>query len=153
MPQPDPRILRELERTRWRYADGDLAALRELRRRMDAIGGEPEKFLNYTELVDGIEFRLANVNGGVPHRIGAWDELDRALVGDFLGRLVVDSYRDGGFFVSALVVSKEEKTPGKGFYELARQVGTLKSKDKLVELEFWMKHVKLAREWYSSRSR
>ncbi len=101
----------------------------------------------------GSVFRLANVNGGTPHRIGAWDELDRALIGDFLGRLVVDSYREVGFFVSALVVSREERTPGKGFYDLARQVGALKSKDKYVELEFWMKHVNSAREWYSSRAR
>ena len=152
MATADPRILRELERTRWRYAEGDLAALRELRERIDAIGGAPEKFLTYTELVDGLEFKLANVNGGTPHRIGAWDELDRALIGDFLGRLVVDSYREGGFFVSALVVSAEERTPGKGFYDLARQVSALKSKDKYVELEFWMKHVNAAREWYSSRA-
>ncbi len=151
MAQLDPRLLRELERVRWRYADGDQTTLRELRRRIDAIGDAPEKFLTYTELVDGLEFRL--VKGGTPHRIGAWDELDRAIVGDFLGRLVVDSYREGGFFVSALVVSREERTPGKGFYELAREIGALKSKDKLVELEFWMKHVNLAREWYSSRSR
>lgn len=148
----DPKVVRALERIPWRYAEGDRAALGELRRRIEALGSEPERFLTYTELVDGVEFHLASVRGGVPHRIATWDELDRTLIGDFLGRLVVDSYREGGFFISALVVSREERTPGKGFYDLARQVGALKGKDPLAELEFWMKHVKRARAWYSARS-
>lgn len=144
-------ILRALGTVRWRFAESDLGALREMRERIDAVGPDRERFVTYSELVDGLDFQLASVGAGTPYRIREWGELDRALVGDFLGRLVVDSYREGGFFVSALVVSREDRTPGKGFYDLARQVGALRSKDKLQELEFWSAEVTRARAWYGGR--
>jgi hypothetical protein len=80
---------------------------------------------------------------------GDWQDIDRAILGDFLGYLSRESYERAGFFSSALVVSKQDGSPGEGFYSLLRELGLIaKSKtDKAMFL--WADHVAKAHAWYS----
>ena len=141
-------ILDRLSEMEWVYGDGDPVALAELRNRIDAIGPNPNGFLKYTDFVDGVTFRLANVNNGEPFEIREWTNLERAIIGSFLGRITADSYRQGRFFASALVIRSEGTGPGDGFYSLAHDVGAIRSRNE--DLEFWLRHVNLARQWYAA---
>ena len=75
------------------------------RRIRDAVR-EGKRTLTYSELANGVTFHLPNVNDGQPYQIDVhdWKDLDRAIVGDFLGTIVADSYRAGRFFASAIVI-------------------------------------------------
>ena len=99
-------VLTRLEAIEWVYGDHDPVALAELSRRIAAVGRTRQDFLNYSELVDGIAFRLSNVTAGEPYEIREWTNLDRNIIGSFLGRIVLDSHRRGRFFASALVIGK-----------------------------------------------
>lgn len=143
-------ILRRLTEMEWVYGDGDPVALAELRRRIDVIGPDRDKFLTYTELVDGVTFRLANVNNGQPYEIREWTSLDRNIVGSFLGRIMADSYSEGCFMASALVIRGDGDEPGKGFYSIAQEVGALPARcSEDSKLQFWLRHVEIARRWYA----
>src|SRR5450759_2081475 len=87
----------------WRYADKDPSALDELRQRV-AITGRKRGLITYSDFVQGVTFNLPNLRGG-PRAIdiGDWSDLDRAIAGDFLGFLSMQSYEQAGFFSSALV--------------------------------------------------
>lgn len=135
---------------KWHYADKDERARMQLSERL-AERGRKERTLTYSELVDGVEFRLPNVNGGQPFQIGGseWTDLDRALLGDFLGYISMESYEAGGFFASAVVVSKATGEPSEGFRVLMRQVGLLRSSKPDAALMLWSAELKKAYEWYA----
>jgi hypothetical protein len=141
---------KRLAEIEWAYADGDPAAYAELARRVAAVGRTEKNFLTYSELVDGVAFRLANVAGGEPFEIREWTGLDRAIVGDFLGRIAAESYQRGRFLASSLVYGMANNDPGEGFYGLATDVGLLRSSSDTARLEFWFTQVRLARAWYKS---
>lgn len=149
--QPDPQILRSFESIQWIYAMGDNRAYEELRSRI-AEYGRNRRLLDYSTLVAGTEFRLPSLSAQ-PYMIDvhAWTDLDGAIVGDFLGRACMDSYRDHGFMVSALVISKngENPEPAKGFFDLMRKVGALQSRDRFAQTAFWSGQVTLAHEYYA----
>ena len=137
---------RKLAEMKWKFADYDPGAVEKMRRRIADKGRTKDECLRYSELVDGVEFCLPNVNKGEPFQITEWNSLQRAIIGDFLGKIAADSYQYGGFLASALVVSAEDMQPGSGLFALAKQVGLpFGDKD-----EFWVSHVNLARAWYSS---
>lgn len=135
---------------KWIYADGDPAACAELSRRIAAIGRTEKDMLTYSRLVDGVTFRLPNVGGGEPFEFNEWSNLERAIIGDFLGKVAADSYQQGRFLASALVIGVNSNGPGEGFYALAKEAGLLRSSSETARLQFWLEHVKLAREWYGS---
>jgi hypothetical protein len=141
------RLLAEME---WAYADGDPAACAELSRRIAAVGRTAKDFLTYSQLVDGVTFRLPNVASGEPFEIREWTSLDRAIIGSFLGKIAADSYQQGRFFASALVIGVGSNGPGDGFYTLAEEVGLLRSSSETARLRFWFEQVQLARTWYAS---
>ncbi len=143
------RLLAAIE---WTYADGDPVACAELARRIAVAGRTLDKFLNYTELVEGVTFRLPNVADGHSFEIHEWTDLNRALIGDFLGRIAADSYQQGRFLASALVIGKESSRPGEGFYGLAEDVGLLRSSNETLRLTFWFEHARLARAWYAANA-
>ena len=121
----DPVAGRLLQYT-WPYADEDPVALAAMAKRV-ADTGRSKTLINYTELVKSIDVCVPTVNGGRPFRLGVpeWADLHRAVVGDFLGRLCVDTYREGGFMGSALVVLRDTKQPSHGYRELMRRLGVL----------------------------
>jgi hypothetical protein len=120
----------------WGYTDGDPAACAELARRVAAVGRTAMDFLTYSQLVAGITFRLPNVANGEPFEIHEWTSLHRAIIGSFLGKVAADSYREGRFLASALVIGVESNGPGDGFYTLAEEVGLLRSSSETARLQF-----------------
>ena len=153
--ETDP-ILERLENMKFVYGDGDPTALTELKRRVaDAARRRgANKKLTYSELVDGVEFRLLGVDGGRPYSLGfgGWSELDRAIVGSFLGRMSADSYRTGKFFSSALVVTVDTGEPREGFRRLMREIGAHRSSKRDDFILFWCGEVDKALKWYASHS-
>jgi hypothetical protein len=114
------------------------------------VGRTPWEFLTYSQLVDGVTFRLPTVEGGEPFEIDTrdWRSIDREIVSKFLGRMDSDSYRQGRFFASALVIAVSGNRPGPGFFDLAREVGLLRSHTRDDEDRFWFAQERAAREWY-----
>lgn len=141
---------RLLAETEWVYADGDPAACAELARRITVVGRTAKDFLTYSQLVDGVTFRLPNVADGEAFEIREWTSLDRAVIGSFLGKVAADSYRQGRFLASGLVIGVGSNGPGDGFYTLAEEVGLLRSSGETARLRFWFDQVRLARAWYAA---
>lgn len=142
-------ILERFGAIKWHYAPRDEGARSELENRIAAVGRRGG-LITYSDLVRGVTFSLPNLREA-KHLIdtGDWQDLDRAILGDFLGYLSMESYERAGFFSSALVVSKQDGTPGEGFYNLLKELGLIaKSKtDKAMFL--WADHVAKAHTWYS----
>jgi hypothetical protein len=134
----------------WRYAPQDVAAKAELQSRI-AEAGRRGKLIVYSDLVRGVAFHLPSLTEP-QHTIDVneWQDLDRAIIGDFLGYLSMESYAIGGFFSSALVVSKQDGLPGEGFYSLLRELGLIASSKTDKALYLWADHVAKAHEYYSS---
>jgi hypothetical protein len=146
---PDP-LTKRLHEMLWPYASQDPAALIEIAARVAAVG-RAENLLTYTELVSGIDFCIQTVNGGSPFRLGVpeWTELHRAIIGDFLGRLCVDTYGAGGFMGSALVVSSETRQPSEGYRKLMRELGILRGASDSAFLAHWIPETRKAYSWYA----
>lgn len=141
---------KRLAAMQWVYGDGDKKALTELERRIAAVGRTVNDFVNYSQLVSGVTFKLPNVNGGKSFEICEWTNLDRAIIGNFLGRISADSYQEGRFLSSALVIGVDSNGPGEGFFSLAEEAGLLTSKDETMRLTFWIENIRQARAWYAS---
>ena len=133
-------------------AEEDPEALAELRRRLVETG-RGEELITYSELVQGIAFRLPSINGGRPFALGEdgeWSGLDRMVLGRFLGYLSAETYRDNepGFLLSALAVLKETRQPSEpGFFGWTRQLGLLERPGEEATLTFWVEQVRLAQAW------
>jgi hypothetical protein len=149
MSAPDPAIATRFGEIRWSYADRDQDALTELRGRLAATGRR-EDLIDYSALVRGVVFHIATVNSGRPYTIDTqeWQDLDRDLIGDFLGFLSQESYERYGFFISALAVSKSDRTPSEGFWSLMKRLGLVASGRGDRALKFWLGQVRAAHEWY-----
>ena len=86
----DP-ILQKFEDIEWRYATGDTKALSTLEERI-AAAGRKRFLITYSELVRGVTFNLPNVQRPRTIDVTDWQELDRAIVGNFLGYISMRSY-------------------------------------------------------------
>ena len=148
--KPDPQIIKKMEAGKWNYAFGDDHALAELRSRI-AERGRTKGLIEYSELVAGIEFRLPNLSDQ-PRTIDVhdWNDLDRAILGEFLGRICMESYRQHGFMASALAINHVEKRPSKHFFDWMKEIGALRAKSDSAQVEFWLEHVRLAHEHYAN---
>jgi hypothetical protein len=144
-------VLEKFRGIPWFYAMHDKSALAELRRRI-AHAGRRQALIRYSDLVAGVTFRLPNVARGEPFQIntGEWTDLDRALLGDFLGYLSLESYERHEFMASAIAVSKTDDTPSNGFWTLMIQLGLVTNPRSDKATFFWMDQVHLAHAWYSS---
>jgi hypothetical protein len=145
----DP-VEHRLEEYPWPYASQDPLALAEIARRV-AVVGRSGGLLTYSELVRGIDFHLPTVNRGEPLRLGVpeWTDLHRAIIGDFLGRLCVDTYRSGKFMGSALVVASDTMQPSGGYRDLMRQLGILGGRSDREFLDHWLAETRRAYAWYA----
>lgn len=141
------------DKIRWSYAERDPKALDELEARI-AARGRLGLMLTYSELVDGVAFDLPNLKESPRYvDVADWQDLDRSIVGDFLGHISQRSYDKGGFFASAIVVSANDGTPGGGFYELLKDLGLVASKRDDYAIALWVEHVKKAHAWYRTHGR
>jgi hypothetical protein len=143
-------IEKRMDAIAWEYADKDLSAIAELTRR---IGETGRKFglISYTDLVTGIPFHYPNINSGQPHFIsvfGEWSGLDRRIVGDCLGYISVQSYKQAKFMASALVIARLESKPSDIFFEWMKELGALPSTSEMAVLKFWSEQVNKAHHWY-----
>lgn len=142
-------VLERFRDIKWSYAPRDLTAAAELRHRI-AERGRKGALIRYSDLVAGVTFRLPNVASGAPFQIdvGDWTDLDRALLGDYLGYLSLETYEQHGFMASALVVSKADDTPSDGFWSLMKLLGLVSSPRSDKATFFWLDQVRRAHEWY-----
>jgi hypothetical protein len=143
------KILERFRAIKWNYSPRDDAARAELDRRIAEVGRK-RGLITYSDLVRGMTFNLANLREP-RHQIdtGDWQDLDRAILGDFLGYLSMESYERAGFFSSALVVSKQDGSPGEGFYNLLKELGLIASSKTDKAMYLWADHVAKAHTWYS----
>lgn len=144
----DP-ILEKFRNIPWHYGDQDPQALAELEARV-AAAGRQRALITYSDLVRGVRFNLPNLSDG--ERIidpSDWSDLDRALIGSFLGYMSMRSYEAAGFFSSALVVSKMDGSPGEGFYNLLKELGIISSSKTDKAMYIWADHVAKAHTWYT----
>ena len=143
------KILERFGAIKWNHAHRDAAARAEMERRIAEVGRK-RGLITYSDLVRGITFNLSNMREP-QHQIDTtdWQDLDRAIVGDFLGYLSMESYERAGFFSSALVVGKQVGSPGEGFYNLLRELGLIASSKTDKAMYLWADHVAKAHTWYS----
>lgn len=151
MPTIDSTVCARFAEIRLAYADRDPNALADLRRRL-AEAGRREGLIEYSALVEVIAFHIPTLNSGQPYVIDThdWQDLDRSLLGDFLGFLSQESYERHGFVASALAVGKGDGAPSEGFWSLMKRLGMVSSGRSAQALEFWSGQVRAAHEWYTS---
>jgi hypothetical protein len=146
----DP-VAEQLRAINWEYADKDLEALSELRRRVEETG---RKFglISYTDLVRGVEFHYPNLNDGEPYFVNTytdeWSGIDRRIVGDCLGYISMESYSKAGFMASALVIGRLESQPSDIFFRWMESLGILPDMSVNTVLAYWTAQVKKAHHWY-----
>jgi hypothetical protein len=147
---PMDRVAKRLAEYSWPYASQDPVAFDAIARRVAAAGARRE-LLTYSEVVSGIDFHLPSVHGGEAVRLGVpeWTDLHRAIVGDFLGRLCLDTYVAGHFMGSALVVASETGQPSEGYRGLMRDLGLLHGRSDDEFLSHWVAEVQKAYAWYA----
>lgn len=144
-------ISKKLQEIEWRWGDKDPHALKALEGRIADTGGH-RSLITYSDLVRGIKFTVPTLHGGKPFEIHVhdWTDLDRALIGDFLGLVSARSYARGSFMASALVVSKGENKPSWHFFQWMQTLDVLPDLDDDTVLAFWAGEVIKAHEWYKT---
>jgi hypothetical protein len=143
-------IVRKMSEIKWSYAESDPEALAELIKRIEDKGRR-EDLINYSDLVRGITFHIPNVNKGESFQIDVhdWSDLDRAILGEFLGYISMLSYRKAKFMASALAINKTEFKPSYHFFTWMKDLGMLSGRDLD---DFWQEQVTKAHNWFRSNS-
>lgn len=138
---------------RWKFAEADPHAKAELERRI-ADTGRRRGLITYSELVRDVTFKLPTVNGGSPFQIDVtdWSDLDRAILGDFLGAISTDSYLKAGFLATAQVVNRQEYRPSDQFFRWMADLGVLPNRKQDTVMRFWIDQVAKAHEWYGANA-
>ena len=133
----------------WHYADRDPHALEELEQRIASVGRK-RGLVTYSDLVRGVRFEFPSLRDGERTiDVSDWQDVDRAILGDFLGYISLRSYEKARFFSSALVVSKMDGSPGEGFYSLLKELGLISSGRTDKAMYLWAEHVEKAHTWFS----
>jgi hypothetical protein len=141
-------IIQRFRAIQWKYGPQDGLALAELEQRLGEAARK-RSLVTYSDLVRGITFNLPTLREPVRTiDVSDWQDLDRAIVGDFLGYMSMRSYELGGFFSSALVVSKLDGSPSEGFYTLMKDLGLLASSKTDKAMYLFAEHVAKAHTWY-----
>ena len=141
----------QLQARRWPFADAAGPAVAEVTHRI-ARTAERLGTIHYSDVVKGIELRLPNVDGGHPFELGVpeWRDLDRAILGDILGKISLDSYAGHGILASAVVTSKSSEEPSEGFWALVEELGLFRSHDTNARLLFWADELRKVHNWYAA---
>jgi hypothetical protein len=72
-----------------------------------------------------------------------------ALVGRILDEINRIEFRQGRPLLSAIVISKENNMPGRGFFECARDLGRYSGKGDLEHLGFWVEELRRVHDYWS----
>lgn len=132
----------------WKYAPQDSLALAELERRLGEAARK-RSLITYSDLVRGVTFNLPTLREPIRTiDVTDWQDLDRAIIGDFLGYMSMRSYELGRFFSSALVVTKTDGSPSEGFYTLMKDLGSIASSKTKKAMYLFAGHVAKAHTWY-----
>lgn len=144
-------IAKKLHGIEWVWAEKDLQALLILEQRI-ADSGSKLGLITYSELVAGVTFNVPSLHNGKPFEIHVhdWTDLDRALIGDFLGLISSRSYERAQFMASALVVSKGEYKPSDHFFMWMEKLNVLPNLEDDTVLAFWANEVNKAHKWFSA---
>lgn len=70
-------------------------------------------------------------------------------VGYLLGHVSVGEWLEDRPLLSAIVISAQEGNPGKGFHDLARELGELSTHSKEAEIEYWQGEVRRCHEYWA----
>jgi hypothetical protein len=109
---------------KWRFAEDDVESARILERRIaDAARNLADKFITYSDAVEGVTFHPSFAPGGHLIDTHAWRDIDRQLIGDYLGYICSRTFNNVRILASALVVDKAEGRPSKPFFDLLGQRG------------------------------
>ena len=143
-------VKRRLSKYNWNFAGDDPPALNELEKRIIDTARRKD-LITYSDLVNGITFSLPNANRGQPFQIAPddWTDLNRAIIGDFLGYISARSYAQSGIFLSAIVVTRADGTPGQGFVEFMRELEILTKSGEAASIECWVNEVHKVHEFYA----
>ncbi|CAN5122563.1 hypothetical protein BH23GEM4_BH23GEM4_24500 [soil metagenome] len=76
--------------------------------------------------------------------------MDRAVLGSFLGAISAESYLQGGFLATAIVVNRSEFKPSDQFFNWMKDLEVLPDLKEDTVLAFWASQVNRAHNWYSS---
>lgn len=147
-------VLTQMKAIQWLYADKDPSTVELLERRI-AETGRRLGLITYSQLVQGVPFHLANINGGQDYHIQTydWTGLDRAIIGEFLGYISMRSYEQADFMASSLVVNALEYKPSWHFFDWMRALNVLPDVNDDTVLAFWADQVNRAHNWYRSHRR
>jgi hypothetical protein len=145
--------LEKLRSKSWPYSDADPAAFAEIGRRVAEVGRR-KALIHYSKLASGVTLHMAHIADGEPFELGVpeWSDQDRAILGEFLGRLSLESYTRGAFLATALVTSKGTQEPSEGFWNFVEELGLFTSTSPTRRLMFWTQQVQLAHAWYASNT-
>lgn len=145
-------VLEKMQAVPWTYPDKDPHAYAEIKRRVEAAGRKT-KLLRYSELANGVDFHLPQIREGATYMINTWDwtGLDRRIIGEFLGYLSMESWRNAGFMASALVISGQEYQPSDLFFSWMKELGVLPDVKPDTVMRFWSEQVRLAFAHYRQR--
>jgi len=143
----DP-VLQRFRDLEWTYATGDSKALHILEDRI-AAAGRRRALITYSEVVCGVTFNLPNMQEPRTIDVYDWQDIDRAVVGSFLGYISMRSYEHARMFSSSLVVSKMDGSPGEGFYNLLKDLGLIPNIRSGKALDLWAEHVAKAHTWFA----
>ena len=150
---PKSRIPPDLRDRNWPYADGAGEAIARISERI-ARTARRGSTISYSEVVKGIELRLPNVERGHPFELGVpeWRDLDRAILGEILGKISLDTYAKHGFLASAVVTSKSSGEPSEGFWLLVEELGLFRGRDETARVLFWADELRKVQEWCAAHS-
>jgi len=139
-----------MEAIDWSWARSDRAAVEELEWRMQRAA-KNRGMLDYSTLVEGITFNVPAINNGGSFKIDIrnWRDIDRALIGTFLGYISMRSYKESGFLLSAIVVGKSEAQPSYHFFDYVRKLGMLEDMSETSILAFWIREFKAIHRRYA----
>lgn len=143
------KILHKLNESDWEYAPRDPEALCILRDRIVETG-KKFRLISYSDLVIGVNFHYENIRDGEAYSINTydWTGLDRRIIGDCLGYISMESYRQAGLMASALVIGRVESKPSDNFFEWMEYLEVLPDTEEGTVLKFWSDQVRYAHHWY-----
>lgn len=113
----------------------------KIREKLIKVARSRHPLISYEELNSKLELGL---NFSLPP--------DRDLIGRWLGDISEDEVRVGRHMLSALVGHKKDDgvgDPGKGFYNLAHELGLYVGGNEIDNLDFWAKEVKWLHEYWT----
>ena len=146
----DP-ILQAMLAHEFHYPNQDMGSVVVLEDRINSYARR-RQLITYSQLVQGVTFHFASIRNGAPYRIDVedWTNLDRQIVGEFLGFISMRSYQDHQFMLSALVVNKAESKPSEPFFEWMKSLNALPNLNEQTVFAFWGQQVNLAHQYYTS---